>query len=180
MTESVGCFSGSGLFWSRPLQPPGREQIRWCVALLQRAVALVPVAGSRPTARGSGLNSWPHGSVRVPPIRVLLVVFIRQHRLKRATMQVEVKHIRSGKRRGGKRADKQFVDDPVSFDADCRRRGGGPMRRHHHTHFGSGWRQGNGRTIVERSCHPTFRMRAHLSSGGCASACLTASTSRRW
>jgi hypothetical protein len=42
----------------------------------------------------------------VPSIHVLLYVLIGEHRFKRPAMQVEVEHIRSGKRRLGKRADK--------------------------------------------------------------------------
>ena len=108
--------------------------------------------------------------MRVPPICVLLVVFIRQHRLKRATMQVEVKHIRGSKCRGGKRADKQFVDAAVSLDANFWGRGGGRVGSDHQTDLGSGWRQGNGRTSVEGPRHPTFRMAAYMSRG--AGKCL--------
>jgi hypothetical protein len=39
------------------------------------------------------------------------------------------------------------------------------MRGHYQADFGSGWRQGNGLTIVERTGHPTFRMGAHLIRG---------------
>ena len=78
-------------------------------------------------------------------------------------MQVEVKHIRGSKRRGGKRADKQFVDAAVSLDANFWGRGGGRMGSDHQTYLGSGWRQGNGRTIVEGPRHPTFRMAAYMS-----------------
>ncbi|EFH85162.1 hypothetical protein [Ktedonobacter racemifer] len=46
--------------------------------------------------------------VRVPAICVLLFIFIGQHRLKRATMQIQVKGVRSRKRRGGKGTHKEF------------------------------------------------------------------------
>ena len=101
------------------------------------------------------------GGMRVPAIRVLLDVFIGQHRLKRAAMQVEVKHIRGSKRRGGKSAHKQFVNGAVSLNADGGRRAGDTMGRDDQTHLGSGRRQGNGWAIVECSSHATFRMGAH-------------------
>lgn len=41
------------------------------------------------------------------------------------------------------------------------------MRRDNHTHFGTGGCQGNGCTIIERSRHPTFRMRTHLTRSAC-------------
>ncbi len=99
--------------------------------------------------------------MRVPAIRVLLDVFIGQHRLKRAAMQVEVKHIRGSKHRGGKRAHNQFVNGAVSLNADGGRRAGDTMGRDDQTHLGSGRRQGNGWAIVACSRHATFRMGAH-------------------
>jgi hypothetical protein len=72
-------------------------------------------------------NRLSAGGMRVPTVRVLLVVFIRQHGFKRATVEVEIKHIRGSKRRRGKRADKQLVDHPVPLDAHSRRRGSGAM-----------------------------------------------------
>ena len=56
-----GLFSRDGLEQSKRTQPPVREQMWWCIALLKRAVALVPVAGSRSTAPGSGQTAFPHG-----------------------------------------------------------------------------------------------------------------------
>ena len=54
----------------------------------------------------------------VPPIRVLLPIFISEDRLKRSSMQVEIEYLRGKKRRGGKRADKQLVDYAIPLDAD--------------------------------------------------------------
>ncbi len=45
-----------------------------------------------PTTMGDSVATR---GMRVPPVRILLVVFIGQHGLKRAEMEVEVKHIRS-------------------------------------------------------------------------------------
>jgi hypothetical protein len=39
----------------------------------------------------------------------------------RAALEVQIQHIRGGKRWGGKGADKELVDDPVPLDADARR-----------------------------------------------------------
>lgn len=78
------------------------------------------------------------GSMRVPSIRILLIVFIGQHGLKRATVQIQIQHIRGSKRWGGKRTDKELVNGAVSLDADCGRRGGGVMGSYDQTRFRSG------------------------------------------
>src|SRR3981081_849013 len=77
-------------------------------------------------------------------------------------MQVEVKHIRGGKRRGGKGTDKQLVDGAIPLDTNGGVRGCSRMGRDHQAHLGSSGRQGNGRAIVEDSCHPAFWMGADL------------------
>ena len=59
--------------------------------------------------------------MRVPAVRFLFIVFIGQHGFKRAAMEVQIQHIRGGKRWGGKGADKELVDYPVPLDADARR-----------------------------------------------------------
>jgi hypothetical protein len=74
----------------------------------------------------------------------------------------EVEHIRGGKSRRGKRADKQFVDHAIALDADCGRRGGGGMSGNHQAHFGPAWCQKDRIAIVERTCHPAFWMGAHV------------------
>jgi hypothetical protein len=56
--------------------------------------------------------------MRVPAVRFLLIVFIGQHGFKRAAMEVQIQHIRGGKRWGGKGADKELVGYPVPLDAD--------------------------------------------------------------
>src|SRR5713101_3216910 len=105
------------------------------------------------------LSAW---GMRVPTICVLLLVFVSQHGLKRATMQVQVKHIRSSKRRGRKRTHKQFVNHVVTLDTDCGRRSSRTVSRNDHAHLGSSRRQGNGWAIVEGTRHPTFWMGTHL------------------
>ena len=52
------------------------------------------------------------------------------------------------------------------------------MGGNHQADLGSGRRQGNALAIVERTHHPTFRMRAYLI-GERASACLTTGSSSR-
>jgi hypothetical protein len=37
--------------------------------------------------------------MRIPAIRILLDIFIGEHRLKRTAMQIQIKHIRGGKSR---------------------------------------------------------------------------------
>ena len=101
----------------------------------------------------------------VPPVRVLLHIFIGEHRLKRAAMQVQIKHIRAGKSRRGKRADKQLVDGAVALDANFEGRGGGAMGGDHQAHLGSGWRQRDSQAIVEFTRHSTFWVDAHLIRG---------------
>ena len=104
----------------------------------------------------------PIGGMGTPSVGILLPIFIGQDCLKRSSMQVEVKHIRGGKRRRGKGADKQFIDHAITLDADFGRRGSDGMSGHHQTYTGSGWRQRNGWAIVKSAGHPTFRMDAHL------------------
>lgn len=99
-------------------------------------------------------------SVRVPAIHLLLLIFIGEHCFKRAAMQVQGKDIRSRKPWGGKGADKQLIDHPIAFGANSRIGGCSRMGRDDQAHFGSGWCQGHGRTIVERALHATFCMRA--------------------
>lgn len=103
----------------------------------------------------------PTRRMRVPPIRILLVVFIGKGSFKRAAMQVEVKHIRGRKRRRGKGADEQLVDHPAALEAN----GGSTSGRtsgDHQTDLRSGWGQGNGGAVVQGTRHPAFRMGAHL------------------
>src|SRR5438128_2296009 len=98
--------------------------------------------------------------MRVPPIRVLLPIFISENRLKRSSMQVEVEHIRGKKSRGGKRTDKQLIDGAVTLDANFGGRGGSGMGGDHQAQAGSSWRQRNMLAIVKRTGHPTFWMDA--------------------
>jgi hypothetical protein len=60
--------------------------------------------------------------MRIPAIRVLLIVFVCQRGLKRAAIQVEIQHIRGRKRGKRKSADKEFVDGPIPLDANGRGR----------------------------------------------------------
>jgi len=78
--------------------------------------------------------------VRIPSVGVLLIVFVGQHSLKRAAMQIEVKHIRGCKRGRRKGADKQLVDGTISFDANGGSRFRGRVSGDNQTHGGSGWR----------------------------------------
>lgn len=92
----------------------------------------------------------------IPPIGLLLLVFVGQHGFKRATMQVEIQHIRGRQRWGEEGADEKFLDHAVSLNADCGRRASSRMGSDHQAHLGSGRGQGNGWTIVERSGQATF------------------------
>src|SRR5260370_871871 len=87
---------------------------------------------------------------------------IGEHRFKRPSMQIQIKHIRGSESWRRKGTDKQFVDGAVTLDANFGGRGGASMGGHHQTDLGSSWRQGNGWAVVERACHPAFRMGAHL------------------
>ena len=98
----------------------------------------------------------------VPAIRVLLNVFIGQHRLKRSTMQVQIEHIRGRKRQGGKVTSKQLVDHPVALRTNSGGRACSRMSSDDQTYLGSSRRQGNRRAIVERSCHAALWMSIHV------------------
>jgi hypothetical protein len=152
------CFRlvGRGSFDFESRGKLGRAQFGWR-ELLPQFKSKVP----NPLSKDLG-KLLTAGGMRVPSVGFLLVIFIGKHCLKRPAMQVEVKHIRSGKCQGGKCTDKQFVDRAVPLDADCWRRGGGIMCRDDHTHFWSGWGQGNGWAIVQGSHHPAFRMGAYV------------------
>src|SRR5437016_3972944 len=62
--------------------------------------------------------------VRTPTIRLLFAIFIGENGLKRAPMQIQAKHIRTGESRLWCRSEKQLVHRPISQDAD-RSLGGG-------------------------------------------------------
>ena len=94
------------------------------------------------------------GAMGTPAVRSLLQIFVGEDRLKRASVQVEVEHIRAGKRKPGKGAHKQLVDHAIPLDADGWGRGGGGMASHHQTHIGSARRQGDCWAIVKRTGHP--------------------------
>jgi len=71
------------------------------------------------------------GAMGTPAVRILLQIFVGEDRLKRASVQVEVEHIRAGKRKPGKGAHKQLVDHAIPLDADGWGRRGGGMASHH-------------------------------------------------
>jgi hypothetical protein len=59
----------------------------------------------------------------------LFLIFIGQHRLERATMQIEIEHIRRRKRWGGQGREELLVDGPFTHFANGRARGASGMRR---------------------------------------------------
>src|ERR1700730_13457159 len=77
-------------------------------------------------------------------------------------MEVEVEHIRSRKRRGGERADKQLVDHSIALGAHSGRRACGRMGRNDQAHLWSSGCQRDGRTIVEGPCRAALWMGAHV------------------
>src|SRR5205823_4751696 len=48
--------------------------------------------------------------VGTPPITILLTIFISQHRLETATMQIELDHIGSGEAASGQGSEKELID----------------------------------------------------------------------
>jgi hypothetical protein len=97
----------------------------------------------------------PIGGMGTPSVGILLPIFIGQDGLKRSPVEVEVEHIRGGKRGRGKSADKQFIDHAITLDADLGRRGSDGMSSYYQTDLGSSWRQENSRAVVECARHPT-------------------------
>ncbi len=140
-------------------------QIRSCAIRKRRASAPVPARLVPHPLREDLAKLLAAGRMGIPPIRVLLHIFISKHHFKRAAMQIQIQHIRGSKSGRGKGADKQLVDGAVPLDADFWRRGGDSMGGHHQADLEAAWRQGNGWAIVERTRHPTFRMGAHLIRG---------------
>src|SRR5262249_44084700 len=96
--------------------------------------------------------------VRAPAIRVLLAVFIGQHDLKRAAMQIEVQYVLWRKRLLWQSGDKQFIDCPVTLDTNGWFGRGSRMGRDNDPHEWSPLRQREIRTVVQTAGRPTYRM----------------------
>ena len=62
------------------------------------------------------------GGVTTPAVRLLFLVFIREHRLKRATMQVESYDISKGERAGWQGSVEQLIDVLTTRGLDFHRR----------------------------------------------------------
>ncbi len=76
----------------RETRSPAQGQIQSCAPQLEKAAVPILVEGSRPIGPGFEQFLAPRG-MRVPAIHLLLLVLVSQHGLKRATVQVQVKHI---------------------------------------------------------------------------------------
>lgn len=57
---------------------------------------------------------------RYPAVGSLFLIFVSKRRLERATMQIQIQHIRRRKRWGGKGCDKLLVDGSLSHGANRR------------------------------------------------------------
>jgi nitrogen fixation protein len=99
----------------------------------------------------------PVRCVAAPSVRVLLIIFIREQRLERPTVQIQFDHIAGGKcllREVGK---EQFVDDACPRDSNGTFLLGGRMGSHDHAAQHARWPHWDLGTIVETSYHLTFR-----------------------
>ena len=133
-----------------------------CAALTRKASAPVPGGGSTPIVRGFGKTPGRTGYERTNDPSLAPHLHQREPPQTIRDARREVEHIRGGKSRRGKCADKQFVDHAIALDADCGRRGGGGMSGNHQAHLWPDWGQRDRLAIVERTCHPAFRMGAHV------------------
>jgi hypothetical protein len=97
--------------------------------------------------------------VRTPPICVLFSIFISQNALKRASMQIQIKHICTSESRLSSSDQKQFIDGSFSQDPNGWFGGrGGGMRGDDHTYRGDSSIDDHGRTIEEATLGPAFWM----------------------
>src|SRR6266487_417786 len=149
-------------------------QIRSCAIRKRRASAPVPARLVPHPLREDLAKLLAAGRMGIPPIRVLLHIFISKHHFKRAAMQIQIQHIRGSKSGRGKGADKQLVDGAVPLDADFWRRGGDSMGGHHQADLEAAWRQGIGWAASPYS--PSKRS----STEAVESACLVAESVITW
>src|SRR6266567_2822636 len=96
--------------------------------------------------------------MRTPAVRVLLAVFIRQHRFKGPSMQIQVQHIFRRESEGRKSGDKQLVDHPLALHPNGWGRGGCRMGCDNQAQTRPAWGQGNFKAIVQGARRSALRM----------------------
>ena len=97
------------------------------------------------------------GGVRAPAVRLLFPVFVREHRLKRAAMQIQGDHISRRERACWQGGVEQLVDDLATRSANGSLGRGCLMRGNDDPCAWTGWRKSEIREVKESSNRFLFR-----------------------
>ena len=106
--------------------------------------------------------------MRTPAVRLLFLVFIRQHRLKSATMHVQGDHISRSERSWWQGGVEQLIDALTTYGADLHRRFGRRTCGDDDSCAWSRWRKSESREVKEGPRGSRFGMGGLLIRGGLA------------
>ena len=109
----------------------------------------------------------PTRSVRTPTIRVLLLVFIGQSRLKGTAMQIQLDDIDSRERLLRQAGEEEFIDDARTREAHPALLFAGWMGRHHHAAALAGRSYRHSGAVVEGAGDLAFGTTLVLIGGRC-------------